>query len=70
MDSTVLDEAVIGENAFIGAGSLVTGGTVIPPNTMAFGRPAKVVRELTEEDLEEMKRINDTYVGHIANYKN
>ncbi|WP_026866678.1 gamma carbonic anhydrase family protein [Jeotgalicoccus marinus] len=70
MDSTILDEAVIGENAFIGAGSLVTGGTVIPPNTMAFGRPAKVVRELTEEDLEEMKRINETYVGHIPNYKN
>src|SRR5699024_7943731 len=70
MDSTILDEEVIGENSFIGAGSLVTGGTVIPPNMMAFGRPAKVVRELTEADLEEMKRINDTYVGHIANYKN
>ena len=70
MDSIVLDEAVIGENSFIGAGSLVTGGTVIPPNTLAFGRPAKVVRELTEEDLEEMKRINETYVGHIPNYKN
>lgn len=70
MDSIVLDNAVIGENAFIGAGSLVTGGTVIPPNTLAFGRPAKVVRELTEDDLEEMKRINETYVGHIPNYKN
>ncbi|HJG32451.1 MAG TPA: gamma carbonic anhydrase family protein [Jeotgalicoccus aerolatus] len=70
MDSIVLDEAVIGENSFIGAGSLVTGGTVIPPNTLAFGRPAKVVRELTEEDLQEMKRINETYVGHIPNYKN
>lgn len=70
MDSIVLDEAVIGENAFVGAGSLVTGGTVIPPNTLAFGRPAKVVRELTAEDLEEMKRINETYVGHIPNYKN
>lgn len=70
MDSIVLDEAVIGENAFVGAGSLVTGGTVIPPNTLAFGRPAKVVRELTSEDLEEMKRINETYVCHIPNYKN
>lgn len=70
MDSIVLDEAVIGENAFVGAGSLVTGGSVIPPNTLAFGRPAKVVRELTAEDLEEMKRINETYVGHIPNYKN
>lgn len=70
MDSIVLDEAVIGENSFVGAGSLVTGGTVIPPNTLAFGRPAKVVRELTAEDLEDMKRINETYIGHIPNYKN
>lgn len=70
MDSIVLDEAVIGENAFVGAGSLVTGGTVIPPNTLAFGQPAKVIRELTAEDFEEMKRINETYVSHIPNYKN
>lgn len=69
MDSIILDEAVIGENSFVGAGSLVTGGTVIPPNTLAFGRPAKVVRELTKEDLEEMKRINSTYVSHIPHYK-
>ncbi|MFC3418455.1 gamma carbonic anhydrase family protein [Salinicoccus hispanicus] len=69
MDSTILDGAVIGENAFIGAGSLVTPGTEIPANTMAFGRPAKVVRELTEADLEDMKRINATYVDHIPHYK-
>ena len=69
MDSTVLDGAVIGKNAFIGAGSLVTPGTEIPANTMAFGRPARVVRDLTDEDLEEMKRINETYVNHIPHYK-
>ncbi|WP_434120616.1 gamma carbonic anhydrase [Salinicoccus roseus] len=69
MDSTVLDGAVIGENAFIGAGSLVTPGTEIPANAMAFGRPARVVRDLTDEDLEEMKRINETYVNHIPHYK-
>ncbi|AKG75318.1 gamma carbonic anhydrase family protein [Salinicoccus halodurans] len=69
MDSTVLDGAVIGENAFIGAGSLVTPGTEIPPNTMAFGRPAKVIRDLTEEDFREMERINETYVNHIQHYR-
>ncbi|GAB3061577.1 gamma carbonic anhydrase family protein [Salinicoccus sesuvii] len=69
MDSTILDGAVVGENAFIGAGSLVTPGTEIPKNTMAFGRPAKVVRELTEADKVEMKRINETYVSHIPHYK-
>lgn len=69
MDSTILDGAIIGENAFVGAGSLVTGGKEIPPNSLVMGRPAKFVRELTEEELEEMKRINKTYVDHIPHYK-
>src|SRR6478672_6754179 len=46
MGSIVLDQAEIGEGAFIGAGSLVPQGKKIPPNTLAFGRPVKVVREL------------------------
>ena len=47
MGSTILNHAVIGENSLIGAGSLVTEGKVIPPNVLAFGRPAKVIRPLT-----------------------
>ncbi len=69
MDSTILDGAVIGENAFVGAGSLVTSNTEIPPNSLAFGRPAKVIRQLTDEDIQEMTRINETYVNHIPHYK-
>nr|WP_068130743.1 gamma carbonic anhydrase family protein [Nosocomiicoccus ampullae] len=69
MDSTILDGAVISENAFIGAGSLVTSNTEIPPNSLAFGRPAKVIRQLTDEDIQEMTRINATYVNHIPHYK-
>lgn len=69
MDSTILDGAEIGEGAFIGAGSLVTPGTKIPPKKLAFGRPAKVVRDLSEEDIKEMTRINNTYTDHIPHYK-
>ncbi|WP_040928510.1 gamma carbonic anhydrase family protein [Nosocomiicoccus massiliensis] len=69
MDSTILDGAVIGENAFVGAGSLVTSNTEIPPKSLAFGRPAKVIRQLTDEDIQEMTRINETYVNHIPHYK-
>lgn len=68
MDSTILDGAIIGEGAFVGAGSLVTGGKEIPPRTLAMGRPAKVVRELTDSDIDEMKRICQTYVNHIPHY--
>ncbi|MCD8808230.1 gamma carbonic anhydrase family protein [Mammaliicoccus sciuri] len=69
MDSTILDGAEIGEYAFIGAGSLVPPGKKIPPHTLAFGRPAKVVRELTEDDYNELKRINASYIEKAEIYK-
>lgn len=51
MGSTILNHAVIGKNCIIGAGSLVTQNTIIPDNCIAFGNPAKVVRQLTEEEI-------------------
>lgn len=69
MGSIILDRAEIGEGAFIGAGSLVPQGKKIPPNTLAFGRPAKVIRELTEEDREDMARIRRQYVEKGQYYK-
>lgn len=56
MGSTILNHAVIGENSLIGVGSLVTEGKVIPPNVLAFGRPAKVIRTLTKEEIEKNKQ--------------
>lgn len=70
MGTTILDGAEIGKNAYIGAGSLVTPGKKIPPNTLAFGRPAKVVRELTQADCDEMERIRVSYVEKGQYYKN
>lgn len=69
MGSIILDQAEIGEGAFIGAGSLVPQGKKIPPNTLAFGRPAKVVRELTPEDIKDMERISREYAEKGAYYK-
>src|SRR5690606_22823227 len=69
MGSIILDGAEIGEGAFIGAGSLVPQGKKIPPNTLAFGRPAKVIRELTEDDIKEMKRIVAEYESKGQYYK-
>ena len=69
MGSTILDGAEIGEGAFIGAGSLVSQGKKIPPNSLAFGRPAKVVRELNEEDIKDMNRIRREYKEKGQYYK-
>ncbi|MBD7935448.1 MULTISPECIES: gamma carbonic anhydrase [Cytobacillus] len=69
MGSIVLDGAEIGEGAFIGAGSLVPQGKIIPPNTLAFGRPAKVVRELNDDDKKDMERIVREYAEKGQYYK-
>lgn len=62
MGAIVLNGAEIGEYALIGAGAVVTENFKIPPYTLSLGTPAKVVRELTEVDLERMKRTMDSYV--------
>ena len=50
MGAIILNGAEIGSNCIIGAGALVTGGTQIPDGSMALGSPAKVKRELTEDE--------------------
>ncbi len=69
MGSIILDGAEIGEGAFIGAGSLVPPGKKIPPNMLALGSPAKVVREVTDEDRKDMARIVSDYVEKGQVYK-
>ncbi len=62
MSSTILNHATIGKNSLIGAGSLVTEGAEIPPNVVAFGRPAKVIRPLTREEIRKNKENAQHYV--------
>ncbi len=68
MGSIVLNGAKIGKNCLIGAGSLVTGGTVIPDGMMAFGRPAKPVKELPEEALKHNQWNADLYVEEAKEF--
>ena len=55
MGSIILNGAVIGENTIVGAGSLVTQNKVIPSGVLCMGSPAKVVRELTEEEIKSLE---------------
>ena len=66
MGETVLDNAIIGEDSIIGAHSLVTKGTIIPPRSMVVGTPAKVVRSLTAEERSSLKESANHYV-ELAN---
>ncbi|MBI4574841.1 MAG: gamma carbonic anhydrase family protein [Planctomycetes bacterium] len=62
MGAIVLDDAEVGEEAMVAAGALVTPGTRIPPRTLALGVPARVRRDLTEEELRGLKESAHHYV--------
>lgn len=67
--SIVLDGAVIGREAFIGAGSLVTPNTRLPPRTLCLGRPCKPVRDLRPDELEGLVTSARHYVDHARIYR-
>ena len=62
MGAIIMNGAQVGSDCIIGAGSLVTQGTVIPDGMLAFGSPAKVVRALTADEIEENHRNAMHYV--------
>ena len=51
IQSVVLNGARIGRDSIVGAGALVTEGKVFPDGVLLVGSPAKVVRELTAEQI-------------------
>ncbi len=66
MGAVILDGAVIGKQSIIGAKALVTQGTKIPPGSMVFGAPAKVVRKLSKEERAGLKWWAQKYVDNGA----
>lgn len=69
MGAIVLNGADIGEYALIGAGSIVTENKKIPAYTLSIGSPAKVVRELTDDDLLRMRKTMESYVTKGVEYR-
>lgn len=51
MNAVIMDRSEIGESAIVGAMAFVREGTIIPPRTLALGIPARVVRQLTDEEM-------------------
>ncbi|HXD62499.1 MAG TPA: gamma carbonic anhydrase family protein [Lacisediminihabitans sp.] len=62
MSATVLNGAVIGAGSLVAAGAVVLEGTVIPPGSLVAGVPAKVRRELSEEEREHVRGNARHYV--------
>jgi carbonic anhydrase/acetyltransferase-like protein (isoleucine patch superfamily) len=65
----VLNRAVIGKNCLVGAGSLVTEGKEIPDGSLVLGRPGRVMRSLTPEEIALNTWIAEHYVERAGRYR-
>jgi carbonic anhydrase/acetyltransferase-like protein (isoleucine patch superfamily) len=69
IQAVVLNGAVIGRNCLVGAGAVVTEGKVFPDNSLILGAPAKVMRELTDEDIARIRASAASYVNRREYFK-
>jgi carbonic anhydrase/acetyltransferase-like protein (isoleucine patch superfamily) len=69
MGSTLLDNVEVGEECIIGANTLLAGGIKIPPRSLVLGSPGRVVRELSEKDLQMLKMSSEHYVQKGKEFK-
>ena len=67
--SVILDHAKIGPYSLVGANSLITEGKDFPDGSLILGSPAKRVRSLTEQEIEQLLANADIYVKRSIEYK-
>ena len=69
MRAVVMNGAKIGPGSIVGVGAVVTEGTQIPPGSLVVGLPAKVKRELTEDEVNYIRHAADHYVEQARRYQ-
>jgi len=68
MGSTLLNGCEIGEESLVGANALVAQGKKFPPRSLIIGSPARVLREVTDDDLASRLELRDRYARRSARY--
>jgi len=69
INAVVLNRVKIGRNCLIGANALITEGKQIPDNSMVLGAPGKVVRQLSEEEIQGLRESAENYVKRAQWYQ-
>jgi carbonic anhydrase/acetyltransferase-like protein (isoleucine patch superfamily) len=69
MGSIVLDGAVIDSDTLVAAGSVVTQNTRIPSGKLVMGTPARIKRDLTDEEIHSIKQSSVNYVKNSEHYR-
>ena len=67
--AVVMNGAKVGDNCLIGSNALVSEGKTIPDGSLVLGSPGRVVRDLTEEEIEKITFFSNLYVNNFRSYK-
>jgi carbonic anhydrase/acetyltransferase-like protein (isoleucine patch superfamily) len=67
--STILNKTKIGKNCIIGANTLIPENKIIPDRSLVLGSPGKVIRQVTNKEVEEIKENAKHYVENYKKYK-
>lgn len=66
--AVVLNRAVIGQDCLIGANALIAEGKIIPDRSLVVGAPGRVLRQLSDEEVQKVRAISQHYVDNAARY--
>jgi carbonic anhydrase/acetyltransferase-like protein (isoleucine patch superfamily) len=69
MAAVLLNGVHVGHDSIVAAGTLLTERTHIPPRSLVMGRPGKVKRALTDEEVAEIRWYADSYVRYRLDYQ-
>jgi gamma-carbonic anhydrase len=69
MGAKVLDGVVIGDNCLVAAGSIVPPNKTYPAGSMIMGAPAKVVKQLSEVEIDNIANHYKSYIGYSKDFK-
>ncbi len=69
MGAKVLDRAVVGTESLVAAGTVVREGFEVPPRTLVAGVPGKVIRDLTDEEVQRLHQSAEHYKHYVGEYR-
>ena len=70
IQSVILNGAVIGRHCLIGAGAIIPEGREIPDRSLVLGAPGKVVRQLSDAEVDRLKLSARSYVDRAQLFRN
>jgi carbonic anhydrase/acetyltransferase-like protein (isoleucine patch superfamily) len=69
MGAVLMNGVVVGEQSIIGAAALLTEGLHVPPGSLVYGSPAKVISRLGEKERHAIKSWAEKYCRVAASYR-